>query len=463
MKAHRILIPLFLLGLLLLPFALPAQEPNVEASVSADVSVGAGDASVEAAIQAEAELEASLPTLPDPGLTPSSPFYFLEKFVETMTDVLTFNPEAKARRHGQRALERVAEVKAMLEEKGVIPRGLDTALKSLRENAAKAAAIVRTQKGKGKDVSALARTLHRNFESHNLLLRRIFEEKKVRAREEHHQRKEALKAKLLEKMLTRSESGIGELETELDADEEQMDELGDHLDQKLEAIEEVIEEEEKIVEEALEEEERKREGRERQAQAALKEKRKLFHAHLKELRLTLKEREQALKDQLESALLLGEDREVEELTDTFTNTSVEATLEAEAQAAVSSFDAEAFFEAKKKARALHLFHKKKALELKGKALGHEIVKRREECLSLDVENLGQCVAERARTLHEELRDVAVREEQLEEEEDAIEEESVLEKDLFEDEKASMKEERKKKEKEAERGPRARIEFNGERR
>jgi len=51
--------------------------------------------------------------LPDPGLTPDSPFYFLDKWGKNIGMFFTFGNEAKARKALQYAEERLAEARAM--------------------------------------------------------------------------------------------------------------------------------------------------------------------------------------------------------------------------------------------------------------------------------------------------------------------------------------------------------------
>lgn len=85
-------------------------------------------------------------TLPNAGLTPESPFYFLDRIGEALRDFLTFNPEAKARLQVAYAGERVAEIKVILETKGVDAKGLEVAKTRLESNAAKAANIVKEER-----------------------------------------------------------------------------------------------------------------------------------------------------------------------------------------------------------------------------------------------------------------------------------------------------------------------------
>ena len=105
--------------------------------------------------------QAGLPAegLPNAGLTPESPFYFFDKLGETLREFFTFNPEGKARLQITFAAERVAEIKVILETRGVEAMGLAVAQARLKEHLGDVAKIVIKQKGKGKDVSKLAKEL----------------------------------------------------------------------------------------------------------------------------------------------------------------------------------------------------------------------------------------------------------------------------------------------------------------
>lgn len=411
-------------------------------------------------ISGEAKVEVSLPALPDAGLTPASPFFFLEQIIEKVGDALVFNPEAKAKRQTSRALERIAEVKAMLAEKGVAPRGLDVALKKIEEHASTAARLAQD--------APLAKELDGTLEAQKILLKRIIEEKKDRLREEHRERKDALHRQLMEKLLTRAEDEADDLEDELDQTEAQTEEFEDLLDNALDAAEHALEEQEKILEQSLDEADRQNEEFERHVRSAMKEKKKALHAHLKELRMVLKDKEHALKEQLKEAIALGADTDIEQLTESLTTplpadaaieqdietalsliasgeTTVEASFVGKSDIDVETLiakerafldhiakGAERLLQAKNKARELSFGAQKKALEFKGKRLGHEIVKRRQECLEMDVSNLGQCIAERARELQQELENIATEEKLIEEEEEYLPDESKVEEQQFDD-------------------------------
>src|SRR3989344_6835051 len=103
--------------------------------------------------------------LPSAGLTPESPFYFLDKLGEALREFFTFNPEGKAHLQIIFAAERIAEIKVILKTKGVEAKGLEVAQARLQEHLGNAAEIVIKQKGKGKDISKLAKELDDELET----------------------------------------------------------------------------------------------------------------------------------------------------------------------------------------------------------------------------------------------------------------------------------------------------------
>jgi len=123
--------------------------------------------------------------LPSAGLTPESPFYFLDRLGEALQEFFTFNPEAKAHLQITFAAERVAEIKIILETKGVNAKGLEVAQSRLQSHLADAATIVTDQKAKGKDVSQLAKELDDEFDAPKTALEQTFkdEERALEAKE----------------------------------------------------------------------------------------------------------------------------------------------------------------------------------------------------------------------------------------------------------------------------------------
>ncbi|MBT9169026.1 MAG: hypothetical protein DDT19_02378 [Syntrophomonadaceae bacterium] len=81
--------------------------------------------------------------LPSAGLTPESPFYFLDKFGETLREFFTFNPEGKARLQIKFAAERVSEVRTMLERDEPNMRAIKVAFVRIEIHSTRAADILK--------------------------------------------------------------------------------------------------------------------------------------------------------------------------------------------------------------------------------------------------------------------------------------------------------------------------------
>lgn len=117
-------------------------------------------------------------TLPPAGLTPDSPFYFLNQFREAVQMFFTFNPEAKAKLEVSFASERVAEIKAVISTKGVQDKAVSVAETSLQNSLNNAAQIVASEKAKGNDVSRLASSLNDQIAQNKELLSQVFDNQK---------------------------------------------------------------------------------------------------------------------------------------------------------------------------------------------------------------------------------------------------------------------------------------------
>lgn len=209
-------------------------------------------------------------TLPNAGLTPESSFYFLDKLGETLREFFTFNPESKARLQITFAAERVAEIKIILETKGVEAKGLEVAQSRLQANLAKAATIVTDQKSKGKDAAKLAKELDDEFEGPKSALVQSFKEQErtleakedelKKALREAHQTSDSVKEEALAQELGRVkaqkellELKEEDIEKELEGEEEKWEEamearlkaekaIGEAKEEKQEAIDEAVEE-----------------------------------------------------------------------------------------------------------------------------------------------------------------------------------------------------------------------------
>lgn len=111
-----------------------------------------------------------------PRLTPESPFYFIKRITETVQEFVTRDPEARARLGVRLAAERVAEIRVMLEEKGVEARGLEVAERRLAVHTEKVVKIIDKRKEAGEDVAELAGEIEEKLHEQRTALRVVFEE-----------------------------------------------------------------------------------------------------------------------------------------------------------------------------------------------------------------------------------------------------------------------------------------------
>lgn len=190
--------------------------------------------------------------LPSAGLTPENPFYFLDRLGENLREFLTFNPEAKAKLQIEFAGERIAEIKIMVEEKGVDAKGLAIAQSLLQANVTYAAEIVSEEKASGRDVAALAKTLNDEFDARDKLLEQTFKDAKAQLKA---RRKEIRTGLLAEARRTGDVAQIAILEGQLKDIDGQIDALGQKKDQ----LEHSLQNEQKNIEKEMNEADRKKE------------------------------------------------------------------------------------------------------------------------------------------------------------------------------------------------------------
>lgn len=185
--------------------------------------------------------------LPNAGFTPESPFYFIDTLGEALQEFFTFNPEAKAHLQIDFASERIAEIKIILETKGVKAKGLEVAQSRLQARIAKAAAIVEGEKSKGKEVSKLTKNLSDDFDIHKEALKQAFkdQERALEAQEDE------LRVKIREARRVGDTAQVEILVKELD-DVKTQKEL---LELKEEEQEEALEQEEEKIEKEMEKKE----------------------------------------------------------------------------------------------------------------------------------------------------------------------------------------------------------------
>ncbi|MCD6500620.1 hypothetical protein J7K42_01215 [bacterium] len=111
--------------------------------------------------------------LPDPGLTPDSPFYFLERISEGIGNFFTFGDLKKAERYAKLAAERVAEAKAVV-DKGR-PEVAKVALERYEDQLAKALTRAERAKAKGKDIERVTEIVAEATSKHLTVLEGVLE------------------------------------------------------------------------------------------------------------------------------------------------------------------------------------------------------------------------------------------------------------------------------------------------
>lgn len=185
--------------------------------------------------------------LPSAGLTPESAFYFLDTFGESLREFFTFSPEGKAHLQITFAAERIAEIKVVLETKGVNAKGLEVARAKLKTNLERVNSILADQKAAGQNVTAFAKELDDDFDGPKSALKEAFraEKRALEAKEKE------LKAKIAEARQAGDTAMIDSLVKELGEVKAQKE----LLELKADEQEQALEKEEKKLEEELEDNE----------------------------------------------------------------------------------------------------------------------------------------------------------------------------------------------------------------
>ncbi|MBI4692092.1 MAG: hypothetical protein HY773_01470 [Candidatus Terrybacteria bacterium] len=225
---------------------------------------------------------------------PGETLYPVKILTEDIRSVIALNPEAKVKLEVKFAAERVAEVKEMLAEKGVEPRGLDIALSRFQKHIARAAEIIEVEKQKGKDVSKLAGETVDNFHIQKKAAKQAFED----AKQEFFTKKKQLHDQLLEAIKSGDTAGqehiraeLADLEAAKDEAEAKKDVAIAVLEAEKDRLQDKLEETKQQEEEALDAAERADEELEEreEEQQELKEKIKEEQAEVeKEIREAIK-------------------------------------------------------------------------------------------------------------------------------------------------------------------------------
>lgn len=200
--------------------------------------------------------------LPSAGITPESSWYFLDTLGEALREFFAFSPETKARLQLRFAAERVAEIKIMLETKGVEAKGLAVAQERLQSNLAKANAFMNDRKSKGEDVREMAAEINDRWEGPKLALEETFRTQQLslgaQAKELAKQLKAAQQAGDTAKAETLAQQ-LAQIKDQLNALRSKENDIDDDLEDEEDKIEEELEDRTQAEEAIREAEEKKAE------------------------------------------------------------------------------------------------------------------------------------------------------------------------------------------------------------
>ena len=274
-----------------------------------------------------------LPELPNPGLKPGDFFYFLDIWVEAIREFFTFDPEAKAILQAERALERIAEIKALLEAEGVETPGLEVAEKKIQQNMAKAARILEEQKGKGVIVAQLAKKLDNKFDTCQALLKEVFK----MAKENLKAQEKALKVQIREARLAGDFEKIEQLRAALINIETRKE----MVDARKDLLEEILEAEEERIEAKLEAREKELEVLAEEAEDLFDQREKNLERAFEQKEKALELQEKALEVQLKQAILAEDATLIDQIRAQLLDLEAqEEALEAEEEALEESLELE---------------------------------------------------------------------------------------------------------------------------
>lgn len=119
--------------------------------------------------------------LPDPGTTPDSPFYFLERILETVGTFFTFGDLKKAERYAALASERVAEAQAVV-EKGK-SKAAEKALQRYEDQLNRALSRAESARAKGQSIEEVSERVAEATGKHLEVLEGILEKVPEAAKE----------------------------------------------------------------------------------------------------------------------------------------------------------------------------------------------------------------------------------------------------------------------------------------
>lgn len=181
---------------------------------------------------------AQIGTPPSAGLTPQSPFYFIDRLGEVLQEFFAFNPDSKIRVQIGFAAERIAEIQVEMTEKNINPKGLSVAQSRLEEHLTKASNLVDEEEKKGRDVKEWSETLKEEFEVSKQILESSFELAKDSLENE----RELIKEELEVLKKSGDDGQIEALKSKLDALDDQKDELELRREEQKQSLEKEREE-----------------------------------------------------------------------------------------------------------------------------------------------------------------------------------------------------------------------------
>lgn len=110
--------------------------------------------------------------LPKAGLTPESPFYFLDSWGEELNLAFAFKAEKKAEKMQKFAEEKLAEVRVMVEAKKI--EKLEKSLQKYQDYLEKAVAKANEAKEQGKDVDEILANVAQATQKHLTVLAEVY-------------------------------------------------------------------------------------------------------------------------------------------------------------------------------------------------------------------------------------------------------------------------------------------------
>jgi len=110
------------------------------------------------------------------GITPASPFYFLDRLGEMIQELFTFNPQAKIELKVKFAKERIAEIKIMLDEEKPDEDGIKEAQSLFVEDIEDAKNMADEENIDNSDISEATDILNEEIDTEDNDTRQTFEE-----------------------------------------------------------------------------------------------------------------------------------------------------------------------------------------------------------------------------------------------------------------------------------------------